>query len=89
MGEACHEAGLHHAPCVSHDDRYRARRLARGGRRGRCNRDDDVGLALDDFMRELGQEVRVAVGVAFLNQDCLAVDVAELGHALAEERGSR
>jgi len=89
MGEACHQAGAYRVAGVRHDDRYRARRLSCGRRRGRGDCDDDVRLALDDLMRELGKSLRVAIRVPFLDLDSLAFHIAELGQPISEQRGDR
>jgi hypothetical protein len=52
-------------------------------------RDDDVRFALDDIMRKLRQPLRVAIGVAFLEQDGLAFDITELSQPIPEKRDGR
>jgi len=62
---------------MHHDDRNGAGRSSRRKRRGHRLSDDDIDLACHEFACELVQASFAALGEAFLNQDCLAIDVAE------------
>ena len=52
--------------------------------RGRRHGNDDVELARRGFAREFGQSLPVSVGIACVDQDRLAVDVAKLSETLTE-----
>jgi len=69
---------------MHHDDRNGAGRSSRRKRRGHRLSDDDIDLACHEFACELVQASFAALGEAFLNQDCLAIDVAELGEPLSK-----
>ena len=84
VGEACHESAAYRVAGGCHDDGNRGGRFLRCADRRRCDRDDDVHFQLYQLCRQRRQSFELAVGRAPLDDQVLALDIAEGTHPFQE-----
>jgi hypothetical protein len=83
-GQLRDEPGAHWIAAERHDDRDRPRRLLGGSHRLGRRGDDHVDVEAHELGGETGESVGVAVRVSGLEDDVLALEVAEVAQTLAE-----